>query len=439
MGVLVGLLGGTLWVLQEDRPVTAHAVEAQLPTITTPDGATSEVATAQVKVETAQTPETAAEGLVEASSWAIPAAAIDPMKAVPLDNNLVQVLEDGTRVTLTLDPKLQRVATEALSRYKVEWGAVVAIRPSTGEILAMAEHAEGRPELSRLSLQANPPAASIFKIISSAAYLETKKLLPDDRICTHGGQSKLTLYNLKPSGRLDTKCETFAEALGSSNNVAFARWADTLLEPRALQEIAERFFFNKRIPFPWAVGISQARIPTGSRLGFARAAAGFEATTLSPLHAALLTATVGNEGRMMAPMLISSAEKDGLRLFEATPRALAAPLSPDTAKTLTEMLEATMTHGTGRKFFERRGVPRLGKVRAGGKSGSLSGRSDLDSDRHYSWFVALAPVEKPEIAVAALVVNGAAWTVKGAVPAREVLEAYFGVGEPKAKKDPLAE
>jgi cell division protein FtsI/penicillin-binding protein 2 len=422
-------VGGTLFVVNEDRSGTARATDLPAPSVTSAE-APADAAPPNALPSVA--PPQAAD------AWAVPAAAIDPMKAVPLDDHLVQVLDDGTRVNLTLDPKLQRVATDVLTRYKVEWGAVVAIRPATGEILAMAEHAEGRPDLSRLALQASPPAASIFKIISSAALLDHGKLGADERICTHGGQSKLTLYNLKANPKLDTKCETFAEALGSSNNVAFARWADSLLEPRVLQDVAERFFFNKRLPFPWAVGVSQARIPTGSRLGFARSAAGFEGTTLSPLHAAMITAAVGNEGKMMAPMLIASAEKDGLTLFEATPRALAAPLSAETARTLTGMLEATMTHGTGRKFFERKGVPRLGKIRAGGKSGSLSGRSDLDSDRHYSWFVALAPIEKPEIAVAVLVVNGAAWTVKGAVPAREVLEAYFGRSEQRPR-DPLAQ
>ena len=89
-----------------------------------------------------------------------------------------------------------------LSRYRVEWGAVVAIRPRTGEILAMAEYAHERPDLSRLALNANAPAASVFKIISAAALLEYAQLRPEDPICTHGGHQKLTLYNLEPNERL---------------------------------------------------------------------------------------------------------------------------------------------------------------------------------------------------------------------------------------------
>lgn len=442
--IVVGLFSGTLWTLLEDKSGrTTELAVATPPTVIAlsdlaPDAPLLQrIAPRRPAVAVKAEPEPE-----KAAGWAIPAGAIDPKKATQLGNQLVQDLPDGTQVVFTLDPKLQRAAVETLARYDVEWGAVVAIRPQTGEILAMAEHAQGRPDLSRLSLSAAGPAASIFKIISSAALLEHAQLAPDTEVCTHGGQNKLTLYNLKPNKRLDTKCETFAEALGSSNNVAFARWADSLLTPEQLQSTAEKFLFTRRIPFPWAVGISQARIPFGSRLGFARSAAGFEGTTLSPLHAAMITAAVGHEGKMMVPNLIKSATLNGETVYSATPGELAVVMSPENAKTLTQMLEATMTHGTGKKFFEKKGVPRLGRVRAGGKSGSLSGRHE-DERRHFSWFVAMAPLDNPEIAVAALVVHGENWTVKGAVPAREVLAAYFGSGQSDDKapeeRDPLAE
>jgi cell division protein FtsI/penicillin-binding protein 2 len=445
--VVLGLASGTLWTLFEDQSGRTTEVPAEPPQVIALSDLAADAPLKKRLAANRPVPKVATAPEPELSTgWAIPAGAIDPKKAT-LDTageHLVQDLPDGTRVVFTLDPKLQRVATETLARYDVEWGAVVAIRPQTGEILAMAEHAKGRPELSRLSLSAAGPAASIFKVISSAALLEHAKLSPDQEICTHGGQNKLTLYNLKANKRLDTKCETFAEALGSSNNVAFARWADSLLTPQQLQQTAEKFLFTRRIPFPWAVGISQARIPFGSRLGFARAAAGFEATTLSPLHAAMITAAVGHEGKMMAPQLIASATQNGEVVYTAAPTQLAEVLSPEHAKTLTGMLEATMTHGTGKKFFEKKGVPRLGKVRSGGKSGSLSGRHE-DTRRHFSWFVALAPIDNVEVAVAALVVHGENWTVKGAVPAREVLAAYFGntskaeTGSDPAERDPLAE
>jgi cell division protein FtsI/penicillin-binding protein 2 len=112
-------------------------------------------------------------------------------------------------------------------------------------------------------------------------------------------------------------------------------------------------------------------------------------------------------------------------------------LPPDVAKTLLGMLEATVTTGTGRKYFQGRKGPRLGSVRAGGKSGSLSGET-TEGKRHFSWFVAAAPVNPADgvadIAVAALVVNGEQWTVKGSLLARDMLLAAVTGGSGGAGK-----
>ena len=374
------------------------------------------------------------------AKWTIPAAEIDPRHALQEGAALVQHLEDGTAVELTIDPALQRAAEDTLARYKVGWGAVVAIRPSTGEILALAEHAEGRPDLKHLALQSAAPAASIFKIITAATLLAEGGLTPASKTCTHGGASKLTLYHLKPNARLDTKCETLAEALGSSNNTAFARWADQLLKPAQLDAMARRFGFGARMPFMWQVGVSSAVIPSASRLGYVRSAAGFERTTLSPLHAALIAGAIGNGGTVMAPQLVRRATRpaEGDReVFQFHPTKWLEAVSPEVAGAVGTLMEATITSGTGRKFFEKKGTPRLGNVRIAGKSGTLSGRDDEAALRNYSWFVAYGrdsgevggEGRAADIAVAALIVEGEQWTVKGAVPVRDVLEAFFARGK----------
>ncbi len=280
---------------------------------------------------------------------------------------------------------------------------------------------------------------SIFKIISSSALLEYGGLTPDSQICTHGGHHKLTLYNLKPSERLDTKCETFAQALGSSNNVAFAPGPTRSSRPTRLKAMANRFLHGKRIPIPWAVGVSRGAHPDLQPTR-PRAAAGFEGATPSTLRRPSSPRPSASDGVMMAPYLVQRADKGGAAVFEATPAKLAEVLTPAIAAQLRGMLEETVTYGTGRKFFEKKGAARL-PVRAGGKSGSLSGKDD-GITRNYSWFVAFAPIDKPEIAVAALVVNGEEWTVKGAVPHTGVLDAYFDQGAAKdvdpADQDPLA-
>lgn len=359
--------------------------------------------------------------------YALPAAQVDPALAAVDGDHLVQVMDDGTRVELTLDPMLQRAAIRSLEKYKVEYGVVIAIRPATGEILALAEHAEHRPELTHLALQAEGPAASLFKLVSAAALLELTDLKPEDSICTHGGLKGIGLEHLRASSALDKHCQTFAEALGASNNPAFARWADQLLRPAQLQAMADRFLFNRRLPFLWGVAVSRVRIPTGSRLAFARSAAGFEGSQLSPLHAALIVAAIANDGVMMAPRLVARAVRGDEELYRAEPARLTQILRPELARQLRQMMVETTTSGTGRKFFEKGGKPRL-PVAVAGKTGSLSAH-DTGVTRHYSWFVGTAPADAPEIAVASLVVNGEEWTVKGIVPAREVLDTYFKMKE----------
>ncbi|MGM0575745.1 MAG: penicillin-binding transpeptidase domain-containing protein [Myxococcota bacterium] len=355
--------------------------------------------------------------------WSLPAGRIDVREAQAVDGRLVQDLRDGTRVTLTLDPGLQRAGQRALERFQVDYGVVVALRPRTGEILALAEHAEGRPELRQMALQAQGPAASIFKIVTAAALLDRGGLTVESRICTHGGHRNLELYHLRDNPRRDTRCETLAEAFGHSSNVAFARWADRLLGPADLQQMAERFLFNRRLPFLWGVDMSRAQIPTGSRLGLARAAAGFTGTTLSPLHAALIAGAVANRGEMMAPRLVSRAARGEEALYEAEPATLGRVIDPDVAEDLARVMVSTTTTGTASKFFQRGGRARIPGVDIAGKTGTLSSR-DAGVARHYSWFVAFAPAEAADIAVAGLVVNGETWRTKGVVVARDVLDAW---------------
>jgi cell division protein FtsI/penicillin-binding protein 2 len=360
--------------------------------------------------------------------WSIPARSVELTQAVEVEGALVQTLGDGTEIEFTVEPALQQKALDILRYYRVEYGTVVAMNPKTGDILAMAEHAEGRPDLRRLALQAEGPAASIFKIVTGAVLVEEAGLSAETEICTHGGRRGLTSKLLQPNARRDRTCQTMAQALGASNNVAFGRWADQKLSPKQLESWAERFLFNRRLPFVYGVAMSRARIPTGSQLGLAKTAAGFQGTNLSPLHAALIASSVANEGTMMVPRLIRSARQNGEVVYERRHQELAKVMEASTARELRKMmLETTKVGGSAGRFFHRK---RRGRVKAripglsvAGKTGSLSARG-AGVTRYYSWFVAFAPAEDPEIALAALVVNGEVWTVKGAAVAAQLLEHW---------------
>ena len=84
-------------------------------------------------------------------------------------------------------------------------------------------------------------------------------------------------------------------------------------------------------------------------------------------------------------------------------------------------MRETVTAGTARRVFRRVAAPLRG-VRVAGKTGSLA---DASPYRDYSWFVGYAPAEKPEVAVATVVVNDRLWHARAPTVAKEALEAFF--------------
>lgn len=354
---------------------------------------------------------------------ASPAPAARPaalrLEAIGLDpatDRYVAPLGDG-RAVLTLEPRVQQRIEKVLADSKVPWGAAVMLDPRTGRVLAMAEHSQRQPGARGLSLQARAPAASIFKIVTSAALLH-RGFDRDAEVCYHGGKRRVQPANLADDPRRDHRCLSLSSALGHSANVVFAKLADRALNAELLRSEAERFLFNRPIPFAQAVEMSRADIPDDP-FALATTAAGFGPVRLSALHGALLAAIVANGGVFVPPEVVSSA-------VGAEPPAPAAPqrvLDEPVARELAAMMRTTVTEGTGRHLLRERRVrnPVLSSLTVAGKTGSLS---EPEPFRDYSWFVGFAPVDRPQVAFAVLVVNDKSWRVKSQSVAREALKAW---------------
>jgi peptidoglycan glycosyltransferase len=320
----------------------------------------------------------------------------------------------GARKVLTINPALQRRATELLSHYDVPYGAVAALEPSTGRVLALAEHSADAPGVRGLPLRAICPAASVFKVVSGAALLAAG-VSPEEKVCYHGGVRRLNEKLLVDDAQRDGRCLTFTQAMGHSANVIFAKLARRSLDRAKLEKMIERLGFNAQIPFAEPLDVSVARIP-GDDFGFANTAAGFGEVFLSPLHGALLAAAVGNKGLWTNPVL-----------FEGEVPKSHRALDEKLAGTLSDMMETCVTGGTARWAFRERGRYAL-PVRAAGKTGSLANKSPF---RDFSWFVGFAPKDDPKIAVAAVVVNGPKWRIRAPYIVRETMRAYLD--PPRAK------
>ncbi|MFP2913457.1 penicillin-binding transpeptidase domain-containing protein, partial [Pyxidicoccus sp. 3LFB2] len=333
--------------------------------------------------------------------------AADLLARAKLEGERLVVKEkDGRKQVLTVDPTLQASLTNIMRDYEVPYGAVVVLEPSTGRVLAMAEHSVARPEMRGLPVRAVFPAASIFKIVTGSALLEAG-VPPSMEECFHGGKRRLSEKHLEDSER-DGACYSLALAMGKSANVIFAKLTHKHLTADSLRRMAARFRFNREITFPVPVDVSLASIPEES-FGLANTGAGFGDVYLSPLHGALVASVAANDGRWVDPVLVEP-ESGPLLPPEGEP-----VLTPEAAKDLTAMLEETVTHGTARGVFRERNFRVEGAV---GKTGTLADRNPF---RDYSWFVGFAPKDNPRVAVAAVIVNDPKWRIRGTWLGREAL------------------
>jgi len=347
----------------------------------------------------------------------LPAPELGPMRLDAGRGRFVAPLGKGEAL-LTLEPALQQKLTKVLSDYRVPWGATVLLDPRSGRVLALAEHSQ-REKGSPVALRALGPAASVFKIVTAAALLE-QGVAEDAEICYHGGKHRIARGQLADDPRRDRRCLSLQAAMGRSANVVFAKLADRGLTRDRLQAEAQRWLFNSAIPFARPVEVSRAEIPE-EPFDLATTAAGFGRVRLSALHGALIAAVVANGGVLAPPRLLDAVEGEALPPAGEPTRVVEERV----AAALARMMRTTTTDGTARKIFRRDRWSRrspLREVAVAGKTGSLHEQHPF---RDYSWFVGFAPVEDPQVVVAAVVVNERLWRVKAPWVAHQALEAYF--------------
>jgi cell division protein FtsI/penicillin-binding protein 2 len=328
---------------------------------------------------------------------------------------------------LTLEPELQRTALGVMSAHHLPEAAVVLMDAATGRLLAYASHVDKGPPRD-LCVEATAPSASVFKIVTAAALIEDAHLEPDTKQCYSGGESRINSVDLIEDPQRDRWCTTLAGAMGRSINTVFARLANEHLDPPQLEAMARRFGYGQGVPFDVPVQPSAIHMPT-EPLEFARTAAGFWNSTLSPMQAVEMSAIVARGGEGVRPIIVDKVVSSGGAVLWSAPdepdthRALAR----ETADEIAVMMAQTIRDGTSfRAFHDPHGTAFLPGIEVAGKTGTLT---DAEAHRYYTWFTGFAPVRPipsaRQVAIAALVVNGPTWQVKANVVAREVLRAYF--------------
>lgn len=332
---------------------------------------------------------------------------------------------DGGHAQLTLDPQLQESTEDVLRTFQIPYAGAVVLSIPDGRVLAMVGYSAADPTLGaeQLALQPWAPAASVFKIVSAAALVSEGGLSSHSQACYHGGVSSVLPDNLIDIPRIDRRCDTLGYGLGKSQNALLAKLASRHLTVDKLERIGHAFGFESIIPFEIPLQPSHLDVPTDG-LEFARAAAGFWHSTLSPMHGALLAAAIANQGRMPAPTLVDRAYDVDGRLLPAAMARSRNVVDTATAREVGRMMELTTRIGTAKGTFrDKRGRPYL-NVEVAGKTGTLSAETDKGYVG-YSWFIGYAPADHPTMAFAVALGNRPTWRIKATYVARRIVTTYL--------------
>lgn len=326
----------------------------------------------------------------------------------------------GAAVELTIDPAVQQAAWDALGDQR---GAVVALDPTTGAILALVskpsfdpndlaahdteaviaaweslQEAEGDPMANRAIAGNTYPPGSTFKIITAAAALEAG-MQPDDELEAPDElplpQTSSVLRNFGGSSCSSTGKQTLADALRISCNTAFGQLGMDLGD-RVIREQAEAFGFGAPLDVPMKV--TESYFPADPDVPqTALSAIGQYEVRVTPLQMAMVSAAVANGGVQMKPYLVDAVRSGDLEIVTQTePTELGRPVSAETAAALRDMMVGVVTDGTGT-------AARISGVQVAGKSGTAQTTDEADP---HAWFTAFAPADNPRIAVAVVVENG---------------------------------
>ena len=329
-------------------------------------------------------------------------------------------------INYTLDGGPLDWAEARLARYNPDYGVFVALEPDTGKILALATNRRDQQQSADLAFRGTYPAASTFKLITAAAVIEEGKAKPETVFSFNGKSTSLYRRQVfQTENNKWTRRMSFTTAFAKSVNPIFGRLGAKVLGPETLLEYAERFGFNAQFSSDFEFDNGSILIDTSDEWQAAESASGYtRRNTLSPIHGAVLAASIANGGNLISPSIVESVTgADNKVLYSASdkPNSIQV-LSENSAQSMQKLMRATITEGTGRKSFRTMSKKIYGDVITGGKSGHLRGNSPKGQ---YDWFIGYGERDSQKIAYAMLCINKEKWYVKSARFAREAVEHYF--------------
>ena len=345
--------------------------------------------------------------------------------------------EEGQDLRTSLDPQGQQAALDAL---RGQNGSVVALEPSTGKVLVMANvpsfdpnqvvedqrrgrRSGGTGRFNRAT-QARYPPGSTFKVVTTAAALDSGRFTKDSLI--DGRNDKpISGVPLQNSGGAEFPTISLTEALTQSVNTVFGEVAQRL-GPDTMYRYMRRFGFNQKPPIDLpADELTASGVYKGSRLldnddpvDIGRVGIGQERLQVTPLQMAMVASAVANGGELMKPRIGERfIRPDGRLASRVDEEEASQVMSASTAADLTDMMGQVVEEGTGTAGAVR-GVDVAGKT----------GTAEVENGAaNQAWFIAFAPKDDPKVAIAVTIerTQGQGGTVAAPI-ASQVIKALIG-------------
>jgi peptidoglycan glycosyltransferase len=327
--------------------------------------------------------------------------------------------KEGDNLLTTLNPSAQRVALQQLGGRK---GAVVALNPRTGAVEVMASvpgydpnaiknevafealnRDDNAPLLNR-NTQSGYPPGSTFKVVTAIAAIDSGKYTPDSRVSGRNGKV-ISGVPLNNDGGESFGEITLTEALTHSVNTVFGEVGENVGK-LTMKKYMDRLGFGAPVeidlPRDERAASGERRrgriIPATSRfVDVGRMAIGQDKLTVTPLQMAMVAASVANGGKLMKPHIADRVvDRDGRTVRTIGPEEMSQVMSPKTASEVGAMMAQVVKEGTGT-------AAALEGIDVAGKTGT----AEVDHGcPNQLWFIAFAPVQDPQVAIAVTVECG---------------------------------
>ncbi len=352
----------------------------------------------------------------------------------------------GDAVELTIDPKIQQAAWDALGGQS---GAVVVLDPKTGAVLAMVSKPSYDPNLlashdtnqviaNYKQLLADPGdplvnraiagdlynPGSVFKVLMTSALIDSGRFTPDSQEPNPSALvlpgTSTAIHNSEGGDCGGGETVSLADAFRLSCNIPFAQFGRDLGNA-TIAKYAKAFGFGQKIDIPLPVTPSVYPITSDvDRLMLSSFGQGDDHVT--PLQIAMVTAAVANGGKLMKPNLVKSVLTPDLKQRQSfSPEEFSSPISEQTASTVTQLMINNVNNGAASNA-------RIRGVDVAGKTGTAE---NGEGDPYTLWFTGFAPANDPQAVIAVVVENGgghgqsAVGNQIAAPIARNVLEAVL--------------